>query len=300
MRPRVERTVAVVAVWLIAFVLIYGIAHADPSHQAGNYNQGLIIGTETVLYRATHNPRYLAQAVHLLELSTPQSNRVAGFGARFRRSLYNRNVAMLLGHKLQRLSCGRVQQLLVVEDGFWNTKNGAFSPTAPSTASNFFYDDNDWVGLNYVKGYEICPARNLLVWAERTMRFLETGWVNGWGGERWHKVEAKAPSTHEAYVTTTATAGAEQLAIGLYQATHKAHYIRWALRAQVWLEKYMLAPNGLYYDHEAILHKQRVIEAPEPLPWTEEKTEAEYGNGVEWFVSNRIAAALTGEPIPAP
>src|ERR1035441_434720 len=129
------------------------------------------------------------------------------------------------------------------------------------------------------------------------MAFVETGWVKGYGGERWHKVEANIPGWNfaEPYMPTTAGAGAAELALSLYRVTHKAHYLRWGLRTLSWLRSHLKAPSQLYYDHMAIINHKPVVESAPPGTWQEEKTESEYGTGVEWFVSNRIASIRSEE-----
>lgn len=285
-------TTTFVFLWLCAAA---SSAPVPPPTETGDYNQGLVLGNNVLLYRATGQASYLTAAERLAVLSAPHSSRVRGYGARLRRALYNRNLALLRGQHLPTFSRAEVEAILRPLEGYWCATVRAWGPFAPSH-NNFFYDDNDWIGLDYAKGYELTHDAKLLATAKRAFAFVKTGWVQP-GGELWHRLGE--PGIHSGlYITTTATAGAEQLALVLYINTRDRSYLAWATRAQVWLEHHMLSPNGLYYDHASIVLGHYRLESAVPLPWTEEKS-ADQIQHYEWQVSSTIASRLSGEPIPA-
>jgi hypothetical protein len=119
-------------------------------------------------------------------------------------------------------------------------------PAGPGGAK--YYDDNDWVGIELARLYELSRSPSLLTGAETIMAFEMAGWQTGPelgcpGG---------VPFSNEpenAQRNTVTTAPAAELAVQLYRITHSAQYLQFAEMAYAWVRQCLLQPSGLYADH---------------------------------------------------
>src|SRR5207237_155025 len=66
-------------------------------------------------------------------------------------------------------------------------------------------------------------------------------------GVLWHRME-RIEVRWKCFVATVSTAGAEQLALELFLGTHAQRYLRWAMKAQRWMERRMLRDGGGFRD----------------------------------------------------
>ena len=111
-----------------------------------------------------------------------------------------------------------------------------------------YYDDNEWVGIELVRMYELTHAAADLGSAEAIMAFVMAGWDTDPehvcpGGIPF----SNSPDNNERN-TVTDGPGAE-LAVRLYQLTGNAVYLQFAEQAYNWTRACLLQPNGLYADH---------------------------------------------------
>ncbi len=123
-------------------------------------------------------------------------------------------------------------------------------PAGPGGAK--YYDDNEWVGIELVRIYELTHSASALGVAEGIMAFVMAGWqTTGPEGE-----ELACPGgvpfsnaiENTERNTVTDGPGAE-LALQLYRITGNATYLQFAEQAYNWVRTCLLSENGLYADH---------------------------------------------------
>jgi glycosyl hydrolase family 76 len=124
-----------------------------------------------------------------------------------------------------------------------------------------YYDDNDWVGIELVRLYELTRKRPILGSAEGIMAFEIAGWQTSpeLGCPGGLPFDNQAENTDRNTVTT---APAAELALQLYRLTGKPEYLQFAEMAYEWVRHCLQEPSGLYGDH---LNPQGVIE---PMVWS--------------------------------
>ena len=119
-------------------------------------------------------------------------------------------------------------------------------PAGPGGAK--YYDDNDWVGLELVRLYEMTRSKALLGSAEGIMAFEMAGWQEAPnlgcpGGIPFSNLAENGERN------TVTTAPAAELAAQLYRLTSNPEYLRFAEKAYTWVRTCLLTPTGLYADH---------------------------------------------------
>ncbi len=144
---------------------------------------------------------------------------------------------------------------------------------------DLFYDDNEWVALQQIRLYRLTGDQGALDRAKEIFRLVVSGWDTdpshpAPGGVFW----TQEPSNHDRNTVSTMPAAA--LGLRLYQITADRYYLDWARRMYEWTNKYLLAPNGLYWD--------RIN-----LAGTIEKTQWSYNQGVPVGV-NALFYQVTG------
>ncbi len=119
-------------------------------------------------------------------------------------------------------------------------------PAGPGGAK--YYDDNDWVGIELMRVYELTHEASALGSAEGVMAFEMAGWQGrpelGCPGGLPFSNEAKNADRN-----TITTAPAAELALQLYSAIRQPQYLAFAIQAYEWVRACLLEPNGLYADH---------------------------------------------------
>ncbi len=132
-------------------------------------------------------------------------------------------------------------------------------PTGPGGTK--YYDDNDWVGIELVRLYQLTHQPAILGSVEGIMAFEMAGWQSGPtlacpGGLPFSN------SAENGERNTTTTAPAAELATILYQLTGNTQYLQFAELAYEWVRHCLLAANGLYADH---IGRKGVVE---PALWS--------------------------------
>jgi predicted alpha-1,6-mannanase (GH76 family) len=115
-------------------------------------------------------------------------------------------------------------------------------------AGEQYYDDNAWVGLELVRINVLTGNRFALRRAIRLFDLLASGWDTTSthpcpGGVFWTR---KPQIRHR---NTVSTANAAQLAVALYQRTHRIRYVTWAKTMYKWVNRCLTASNRLFADH---------------------------------------------------
>ncbi len=110
-----------------------------------------------------------------------------------------------------------------------------------------YYDDNAWVGLDFMQQYQLIHQQTDLTRAEAVFRFVVNGWdsrttVACPGGVFWEDV-ANSPRN------TISNAPNAEVGLEIYQATHDPYYLTWATRMYDWVRGCLMNSNDMYYDH---------------------------------------------------
>jgi hypothetical protein len=136
-------------------------------------------------------------------------------------------------------------------EGTFTSSLAAFDGTvAPPTGpgGTKYYDDNEWVGIELVRMYELTRSTAALGSAEAIMAFV----MAGWDTDPEHVCPGGIPfsnsSENNERNTVTGGPGAE-LAVRLYQLTGNVAYLQFAEQAYNWVRTCLLQANGLYADH---------------------------------------------------
>ncbi len=119
-------------------------------------------------------------------------------------------------------------------------------PAGPGGAK--YYDDNDWVGIELARLYELTRIPSVLSSAEQIMAFEMAGWQTDpelacVGGIPFSNALENTDRN------TVSTAPAAELALQLYRITRNVSYLQFAEEAYEWVRRCLLEPGGLYADH---------------------------------------------------
>jgi hypothetical protein len=136
-------------------------------------------------------------------------------------------------------------------EGTYTSALAAFDGTVAPPAGpggTKYYDDNDWVGIEMVRLYQLTHSAALLGSAEGIMAFEMAGW--------WERpglaCEGGIPFSNEASDgerNTVTTAPAAELGTLLYRYTHNVAYLQFAEKAYEWVRRCLQQPANLYADH---------------------------------------------------
>jgi rhamnogalacturonyl hydrolase YesR len=120
----------------------------------------------------------------------------------------------------------------------------AYTPGILSKPGNAprYYDDNAWIGLDFMQAYAQTGNKDYLNHAESLFSFLQQGQSKD-GGLYWVE-SAKSMSRN-----TCSNGPAIEMALRLYQATHDPKYLSFAKSCQKFLDDHMRSPEGMYYDN---------------------------------------------------
>jgi hypothetical protein len=132
---------------------------------------------------------------------------------------------------------------------------GVPPPGVPSYSGNVvppagasYYDDNEWVGIELMRIYELHHEAVALERAEQIMAFVTAGWQTNpklacTGGIPF----SNSPSNTDRNTVTDGPAA--ELALQLYRATGNAAYLQFAEQAYEWVRGCLMQPSQLYADH---------------------------------------------------
>jgi Glycosyl hydrolase family 76 len=136
-------------------------------------------------------------------------------------------------------------------EGAFTSTLAAFDATVAPPAGpggTKYYDDNDWVGIELARVYELDHSPTALGAAEGILAFEMAGWQAS--------PELACPgglpfsnALENTDRNTITTAPAAELAVQLYKITGNAQYLQFAEMAYQWVRTCLLQPNSLYADH---------------------------------------------------
>jgi hypothetical protein len=105
-----------------------------------------------------------------------------------------------------------------------------------------YYDDNEWLGIEFVRAYRTLKDPRYLVKARAMFAYSVSGWSEAMGGGIfWREND---PDTKN----TCSNGPAAVLALMLYQETREADYLDWAVRILDWLRGLKAPRTGVYLD----------------------------------------------------
>jgi hypothetical protein len=116
-------------------------------------------------------------------------------------------------------------------------------------AGTSYYDDNDWVGIEMARLYELTHAERALVLAEQIMAFEEAGWDGNPQTPCPGGIPHATNGSEAGNRSTISSAPAAELALQLYRISHNPAYLQFAQEAYNWVRQCLLTPSGLYADH---------------------------------------------------
>ncbi len=110
-------------------------------------------------------------------------------------------------------------------------------------ASSRFYDDNQWVAIAYLDAYNRKHQQKYLDVSKMIYRFILGGTDTvAQGGTYWKEGDKTTKNT-------CSNGPGILVALQLYKITRQKQYLDTALALYRWTNKYLQAPEGLYYDN---------------------------------------------------
>ncbi|MDD5369461.1 MAG: glycoside hydrolase family 76 protein [Anaerolineaceae bacterium] len=108
-----------------------------------------------------------------------------------------------------------------------------------------YYDDNEWVGLEFMRAYQLLGEPTYLAKASEAFHFAASGWSGAMGGGIYWR------QSDDATKNTCSNGPAAVLALLLYRETGNAEYLDWARRIIGWLATLKSPENGVYWDNRS-------------------------------------------------
>jgi len=136
-------------------------------------------------------------------------------------------------------------------EGVYTSTLAAFDGTVAPPAGpggTKYYDDNDWVGIELMRMYQLTHQAALLGSAEGIMAFEMAGWQERPG----LACEGGLPFSNaidNGERNTVTTAPAAELGTLLYRETKTVAYLQFAEKAYEWVRNCLQQPVSLYADH---------------------------------------------------
>jgi hypothetical protein len=119
---------------------------------------------------------------------------------------------------------------------------------AAGSGATTYYDDNDWVGIEMARLYELTHDEAALSLAEEIFAFEQAGWSTSTTAVCPGGIPHSDSETDDNR-STISTAPAAELAVQLYRDTGNAGYLQFAEIAYAWVRSCLLTSSGLYADH---------------------------------------------------
>jgi len=105
-----------------------------------------------------------------------------------------------------------------------------------------YYDDNEWLGLEFIRAFHTLKDNRYLEKAIEMFRYAISGWSDAMGGGIYWR--EKDPDTKN----TCSNGPAAVLALQLYEETQERFYLEWALKILDWLKPLKSPVKGVYLD----------------------------------------------------
>jgi mannose/cellobiose epimerase-like protein (N-acyl-D-glucosamine 2-epimerase family) len=142
------------------------------------------------------------------------------------------------------------------QEHYWNAEGGStglpgyasYPVEAFGSGGDFFYDDNEWVGLLDVQRQLTSNDSAALSRAKQIFDLV----VSGWDSDPSHASPGGVFWTQAPWSTdrnTVSTMPGAELGLRLFQITGQRSYLDWSLRMYSWTNQNLQRPDGLYNDH---------------------------------------------------
>ncbi|WP_338786142.1 glycoside hydrolase family 76 protein [Metabacillus sp. FJAT-53654] len=105
-----------------------------------------------------------------------------------------------------------------------------------------FYDDNEWLGLDFIEAYHTLGDKKYLQKAKMMFDFAISGWSEDKGGGIYWNTDKKTRNT-------CSNGPAAVLAIQLYEVTGDMKYLDWAIKILKWTKQLESPNEGIYWDN---------------------------------------------------
>jgi predicted alpha-1,6-mannanase (GH76 family) len=136
---------------------------------------------------------------------------------------------------------------------YWDPRStppgyASYPPPPNGGGGDLYYDDNAWVAIPLLQYHRLADDPAGLAAARRVFDFLLSGWDDdprhaAPGGIFWVKADWSRNRN------TVSTAPAALAGLHLFELTEESRTWDWAVRMFGWLNRYLLSPDGLYWDH---------------------------------------------------
>jgi len=150
-------------------------------------------------------------------------------------------------------SLAEVQRYLRGLAIYWDPRSmppgyASYPPPLNGDGGDLYYDDNAWVAVPLLQYHRLTGDPAGLAAARRVFDFLLSGWDDdpthgAPGGIFWVKAGWSRNRN------TVSTAPAALAGLHLHELTDEDPALDWAVRMFGWLNRYLLSPEGLYWDH---------------------------------------------------
>ena len=139
----------------------------------------------------------------------------------------------------------RLRQLLTGLEAYYDPAGsppGYDSYILADGGAQKYYDDNEWLGIEFIRAYRTLGDARYLEKAAETFRFAVSGWSDTMGGGiYWRENDPETKNT-------CSNGPAAVLALLLYQVTQQKTYLDWALKILDWLKILKSDKKGVYLD----------------------------------------------------
>lgn len=113
--------------------------------------------------------------------------------------------------------------------------------------SDRFYDDNDWIAIDFCDYYELTKEPAYLEKAEALHKYIYSGWSDELGGGIFWCEQQRVSKN------TCSNAPATVLCMKLYKLTNKAEYLDWAKKTYAWTKQHLCdTTDYVYWDNIAL------------------------------------------------
>lgn len=133
---------------------------------------------------------------------------------------------------------------------YWDDKREPFcyqSYPMFNDESDRFYDDNDWLAIDFCDYYELTKDKKYLDKAEALHKYIYSGWSDELGGGIFWCEQQRVSKN------TCSNAPATVLCVKLYNATKKQEYLDWAKKTYDWTKEKLCDPSDfVYWDNMAL------------------------------------------------
>lgn len=129
---------------------------------------------------------------------------------------------------------------------YWNERSeppGYDSYIVEYGGGDKFYDDNEWLGIDFVLAYRSLGDESLLAKARAMWTFTISGWSDDMGGGIYWKERDFSTKN------TCSNGPAAVLGLMLYEETREQEFLDWAIRILEWTRQLRDPATGVYLDH---------------------------------------------------